>query len=528
MTLKGIELCPWEDDFTLPDKFNMVSLLLERHIQGLRAHKTAIHYGKDKITYHELGAQTNRVGNALAGLGIEPGERVILLLHDRPEFMTCFLGAMKIGAVPVPCNVMSTAADWKYFITDSEAAILVVEKDLLSKLAPELGDCPKLKHVLVCGGEAEGYRSLSSLTTGSASELDVYPTSALAHSYWLYTSGTTGRPKGVVHLHKDLVYAVETWGRHVMDFQPEDIVYCVSRLFFSYGLNNSLYLPLYYGGSVVLSPDRPAPETVIETVERYHPTVLFSVPTAYGQLLNHLDLENISPDFGSLRMCVSAGEALPGPLLDRWTARFDTEILDGIGSSEVSFIYISNRPGEIKRNSCGRVLHGYTVELLDENGSLVPKGEVGDLWVKSKSLAAEYWNLPEVSAETFKEGWMKTGDRFSRDEDGYYFYFGRSDDTLKVGGIWVSPLEVEEALLAHDAVAECAVVGRKDDMNLIKPQAFITLKTNIKPSSELASELQGFVKQRLAPYKYPRWIDFVEILPKTSTGKIQRYKLREK
>ena len=526
MTDNGIHLAPWEKGFSLPERFNMVSLLLERHLEQGRAKRPAIHYQGRAVTYGQLGSLANRVGNGLAGLGIRPGERVILMLHDGLDFVAAFLGAMKIGAVPVPVNVLATPKDWAYFLTDSRAAALFIEGDLLAKAKDVLGRCPDLRRVVCTRGGHPGCLGWEELTAGSSPELAVHPTRALDHSYWLYTSGTTGRPKGVIHLHKDLVHAVETWGRHVVDFKDDDKVYCVSRLFFSYGLNNALYLPLYFGGSVVLSPERPLPETVIDLVEQERPTILFSVPTSYGQMLNHLEETGRSPDFSSLRACISAGEALPAPLYHRWRERFGLELLDGLGSSEVSFIYICNRPGKVKPGSSGLLLPGYQARVLDDDGAEVPAGEVGNLWVKSETLAAGYWNRPRTTAATFQNGWMKTGDRCHQDIDGYYYYFGRADDSLKVSGIWVSPLEVEQALLGHPAVAECAVVGRRDQIGLVKPEAFVTLKQGFAAGDGLAGELKAQVKGTLAPYKYPRWINFMEDLPKTVTGKIQRYKLR--
>ena len=527
MSLESIELRPWEEEFTLPDQFNMVSLLLERHLKPESTRKTAILSDDDVISYGRLGELTNRTGNGLSELGVGPTDRVILLLHDSPVFAAAFLGAMKIGAVPVPINVMATSHDLAYFINDSEASVVVAEEDLAGKVVPIMGECPRLKRLVVNADQAGEHVSYHEMLRSASPELSVYPTSKNDHSYWLYTSGTTGQPKGVMHQHKDLVYAVETWGRHVVDFHSDETVYCVSRLFFSYGLNYGLYLPLYYGAAVVLSPGRPVPEKVVENVVRYRPNLLFSVPTSYGQILNYLDEKNLEPDFSSLRACMSAGEALPGPLYDRWLKRFGVEILDGLGSSEVSYIYISNVPGKVRKSSFGRVLPGYKARVLDDDGKEQPVGEVGNLWVKSNTLAEGYWNKPEKTREAFQDGWMKTGDRCWVDEDGYFFYAGRSDDALKVSGIWVSPLEVEETLLEHGSVAECAVVAHRDQMGLIKPKAFVTLKSGFEPKEELAAELQVFVKQRLAPYKYPRWIEFVSELPKTATGKIQRYKLRQ-
>jgi benzoate-CoA ligase len=526
MSLEGIELRPWEPGFTLPEQFNMVSLLLDRHLGPESAGQPVIHFEGKSVTYGELGQLANRVGNGLASLGVSPGDRVVIMLYDSPDFMAVFLGAMKIGAVPVPVNILAMAKDLAYFVTDSGAAAVVIEPDLLSKLESVQDQCTELKHVLVRGPEAGKHTSLEKLAAEASPELAAYPTKALDHSYWLYTSGTTGQPKGVVHLHKDLVYAVETWGRHVMDFQAEDRVYCVSKLFFSYGLNNGLYLPLYFGASVILCQDRPVPETVLKTIADYKPTVFFSVPTSYAQVLNYLEESGEQPDISSLRACISAGEALPAPLFKRWKDRFGLDILDGLGSSEVSFIYFCNRPGAVRPGSSGTLLPGYQAKIADELGNELSTGETGDLWVKSQTLAKEYWNKPEKTAETFRDGWMKTGDRGHIDEDGYFHYFGRADDSLKVSGIWVSPLEVEAALLEHPGVAECAVVGKADDQGLIKPKAFVTLKGGAKPGDEMSAELKKHVKERIAPYKYPRWFEYVDDLPKTSTGKIQRFKLR--
>lgn len=526
-------LKPWEEGFSLPQRFNMVSLLLERHLATETRHAVAVIQGSQAWTYSQLAGMANRFGSGLAGLGVEPGQRVILVLDDGPVFMAAFLGAMKTGAVPVPVNVMATPEDLAYFAADSGAGAMVAESAYLDKLGPAMERCPDLKRIIIHGpssGENQpgGPEIIdwAALLDRSSPELEVHPTSPLDHSYWLYTSGTTGQPKGVVHLHRDLVYAVETWGRHVLDFQPTDRVHCVSKLFFSYGLNNGLYLPLYYGASVVLVADRPLPETVLETIARYRPTVLFSVPTSYGQILNHLEARGDKADLSSLRACISAGEALPGPILRRWQERFGLEILDGLGSSEVSFIYISNRPGQARPDSSGLLLPGYKAEIRDEEGRALPPGEVGELWVRSLSITRGYWNKPDKTAETFHNGWMKTGDRCHRDGEGYFFYSGRADDALKVSGIWVSPLEVEAALLDHPAVAEAAVVPRRDGMGLIKPQAFVVPKPGPAVDDALASELKNFVKGRIAPYKYPRWIEFVTDLPKTSTGKIQRYRLR--
>ena len=527
MDEKELMLHPWESQFKLPDTFNMVSLLLERHLKGEDADRTAIIFQDQKTTYGQLGAMTNKVGNGLIQQGIKPGDRVIILLYDRPEFMASFLGIMKIGAVPVPINMLATTSDLEFFIKDSQAVALIMENDIYDKLKNYLAENRNFKCLITHGLKAEGTLDLSDMIRNGSGQLDIYPTSKNDPSYWLYTSGTTGNPKGVIHLHKDLVYAVETWGRHVINFTRDDCVFCTSKLFFSYGLNFSLYLPLYYGASVVLNPDRPVPETVMAMIEHYKPTGLFSVPTAYGQMINYLEERGKKPDMGSLRFCNSAGEALPGSLFQKWKALFGIEILDGLGSSEASFIFISNRPGKVRENSSGQVLPGYTIEVRDAQRQPIPAGELGDLWIKGEAIFNAYWNHPEKTAETLVNGWMKTGDMGYLDETGYFFFSARGNDTMKVSGIWVSPLEVENALLAHPAVAECAVVGMEDAMGLIKPKAFVVLKKGHQASEELVKALQLHVKQNLTPHKYPRVIDFVDELPKTSTGKIQRYKLRE-
>ncbi|WP_419662878.1 BclA3: benzoate-CoA ligase [Desulfosarcina variabilis str. Montpellier] len=527
MLANELLLRPWEKGFSLPETFNMVSLLLERHLEGNRADRTAIIYRDNETTYRQLGCMTNQLGNGLLNQGIKPGERVVILLDDSPEYFATFLGAMKIGAVPVPINMLATVDDLDFFIRDSEAAAVVMEPSIYAKLSSRLTDIQGIKTLVMNGQPEKGGIGLSKLINDASDQLDVYPTSKMDHSYWLYTSGTTGKPKGVIHLHKDLVYAVETWGQHVVEFTPEDRVFCSSKLYFSYGLNFAMYLPLYYGASVILNPDRPLPETILSMIEKYRPTGLFSVPTSYGQQLNYIEAAENKPDLSSLRFCVSAGEALPGSLLRRWRGIFGIDILDGLGSSEVSLIFICNRPGKVRENASGLPLPGYTIEVRDELGNILPANELGDLWVKSNTLFHAYWKNPEKTAETLVDGWMKTGDMGHIDDDGYFYYSARANDTMKVSGIWVSPLEVEDALLSHAAVAECAVVGAEDDMGLIKVKAFINLKNGHQPGDEMTSELKRYVKQKLAPHKYPRVIEYVDELPKTATGKIQRFKLRE-
>ena len=520
-------LRPWENDFSLPETFNMTSLLLDRHLSRGGGDRPAIVFQDEVLSYDELGRLTNKIGNGLLDLGVKPKDRIIALLYDCPEYMALFLAAMKIGAVPVPINVLAAVKDLEYFIDDSQATAIVMEPEFLEKLDDHLFQSEFIKHVVVNGDAKDNAISLTALIQNASDELDTYPTSKMDHSYWLYTSGTTGVPKAVMHLHKDLVYAVETWGQHVVDFTPDDRVFCMSKLFFSYGLNFSLYLPLYYGASMILNPDRPTPEKILSIIEEKRPTGLFSVPTAYGQMLNFLEENEKTMDLSCLRFCNSAGEALPGSLFQRWRDRFGIDIIDGLGSSEVGFIFISNRPGRVKENSSGLPLPGYTADVRDEFGKSVAPFELGELWIKSETIFNGYWNQPEKNAETLVDGWMKTGDMGHLDTDGYFFFSSRANDTMKVSGIWMSPLEVENTLLSHPAVAECAVVGFEDAMGLVKPKGFVTLKGGYEPNNDLVEALKMHVKQNLAPHKYPRVIVFMDDLPKTSTGKIQRYKLRE-
>jgi benzoate-CoA ligase family protein len=523
MDTNDVCLRPWEAGFSLPEKFNMVSLYLDRHIEGGRGGRTAIHYNDRTYTYRDVFELTNRAGNGFAKLGVQKGDRVIMMMYDSPYWVAVYLGAMKIGAVPVPVNVLATPSNLAYFIQDSKASVLVVEQDLLEKIE----NLSSLETRIVVRGEpGKNMVSLLEMIESASPHLEACATTPLDHSYWLYTSGTTGRPKGVIHLHKDLVYAIEVYGSTI-GFTSDDICYGVPKLFFSYGLNMGLQLPFYYGASVALCEDRPLPAGVLANLEKFRPTMFFSVPTAYAQLLHHLEANKLNPDLACLRISTSAGEALPAVIYNRWFERFHVEILDGLGSSEVSWIYITSHPGKVKIGYCGNVMPGYQVKLLDENGDDVPTGVMGDLWVKADSVTCGYWNNPEQNAESFRDGWMKTGDCCIKDAEGYYEHCGRSNDTIKVSGIWVSPLEVEATLLEHEAVVQCAVVGKRDENSLIKPKAFVVLKSGYAPDEKMAKELQNFVKSRLAPYKYPRWVEFRDELPMTATGKIQRFMLRD-
>jgi benzoate-CoA ligase family protein len=381
--------------------------------------------------------------------------------------------------------------------------------------------------VIVAGEARPETIYLEALMDASSDELDAEPTSPDDVCFWQYSSGTTGMPKAVVHLQRSAIAPAELHGRHIAAITSDDRVFSIAKLFFSYGLNNSLVIPLRHGATTVLLADRPEPGTVFATIAAERPTVFYGVPTAYAALLSAAE-QGVDCDLGSVRACISAGEALPRPLFERWKARFGLEILDGIGSTEIGYIAISNRPGRVRPGTSGEVIPGYEAKIVDADGAAVKAGEVGDLLVRGPSTALCYWNNRDATKRTFRGDWVFTGDRYSVSADGYYTHAGRSDDLLKVGGMWVSPLEVEAVLLEHVAVLECAVVGREDADGLVKPSASVVLKDRGAPPDGLEEELRTLVKDRLAPYKYPRWIEFVPELPKTSTGKIQRFKLRAK
>lgn len=518
------------------ETFNMVSLLLDRHLTSDEARRRpAVYFGSRVLTYADIGKAVARCGHALRQLGVGWEDRVVILLPDCPEALVSYLAAMKIGAVPVPVNTMAMPYEISYFLNDSRAKVLVVSDDLLAKVEEIEGQLQFLLAILVVGrhdarpvahlGRIPRY-SYHEFTTGQPEELETAPTRGDDMSYWQYSGGTTGRPKAIVHLHHDHTICTPLYCDQVLKITEKDITFSVAKFFFSYGLNNSLYVPFLYGAATVLYPDKPDPEIVLELIERYRVTILFSVATWYRAALEVLD-QGRTYDLSSLRLCLSAAEPVPEAIYDRWLAKTGLEIVEGLGSTDVGYIYISNLPGQVRKGSCGRLLDGYEARLVDEEGKDVPEGTIGELWIKSDSTAALYWHHHSKTKSTFLGEWLRTGDMCHRDPDGYYYWDGRADDMLKAGGIWVSPLEVEHALMEHEAVAECAVVGAPDQDGLSKPKAFVKLQPGYNPSPELARELQLFVKGKLAPYKYPRWIEFVEDLPKTFKGTVQRYKLRE-
>jgi len=520
----------------LNEDFHITTALLDQHVESGCGGRRAFVTPTREWSYAEVLEGACRFGNALGELGVRPGERVILLLPDSIEWVFAFLGAMRLGAIPVPLNTWMPAKEYSYYLEDSGARTLVVDAELAVSLA-QADAFTGLDHIVVTdsleAGDVEILRGpslphvhlFSAIVDGVSSELDPPKAGPSAPAFWLYSSGTTGRPKGVVHRQESMLRSALCYADQVLGVRSDDVVFSAAKLFFAYGLGNSFYFPLVSGASTVLLPARSTPAAVYTTIEKHRPTLFFCVPTLYAALLQVPESETRGA-LSSVRLCVSAGEPLPAEIYRVWKERFGVEILDGIGSTEMVHIYISNRAGSVQPGSTGRLVPGYEARIVDTGGEELPPGEIGNLEMKGPTVFSEYWNRPEATQLACREGWFQTGDKYRVDEEGFYVYAGRSDDMLKVSGAWVSPFEVEAALLEHAAVVECAVVGIEDENELTKPKAFVVLGEGREACANLVSELQSFVKERLAKYKYPRWVEFVDSLPKTATGKIQRYKLR--
>jgi benzoate-CoA ligase len=515
----------------LPQLFNVATYFVDRNILEGRAQNVAIECGDARVTYQQLFDRTNRAGNALRNLGVRPEERVLLLLLDSPEFLYSFFGAIKIGAVAVPVNTQAKPHDYEYILNDSCAHVAIVSATLLQLLQSiPRENLRHLREIIVVGeaNPASHHPRLSQLMDAASPDLAAQPTNKDDPAFWLYSSGSTGVPKGCVHLHHDMVVSSHHYAHAILKINERDRCFSVARLFFAYGLGNAGYFPLSCGATTILSPARPTSASIYADIERYRPTLFFSVPTNYAALLDHHRPGGCDFDLSSIRHAVSAGEALPAPLFERFRQRFHVEILDALGSTESLHMVISNRPGEVKPGSSGKILPGFEAKVTDESGRPAAPNEIGDLWVKCDSLCAGYWDQPEKTRTTFVDQWFCTGDKYRQDEDGFFWYAGRSDDLFKVHGQWLSPAEVESALLAHPAVLEAAVIARDDEASLAKPAAYVVLKKEFAPNEALSHELQNFVAERIGGYKRPRWIEFLRELPKTATGKLQRFKLRER
>jgi benzoate-CoA ligase len=502
--------------------YNAATTFVDDNIAQGRGNFTAIYYRDQQITYQEVFEKVNRTGNALKELGIEIEQRVLLVLPDSPEFAFSFFGAIKIGAVPIPVNPWMSARDYEYLLNDSRSRAIIVHESSLGEIEKIRPNARFLKHLIVIGNAKGKTLSYENLIARAPEKLIAAATSRDDVCFWAYTSGSTGPPKGAVHLQHDMITITELFVIPVLGMTQSDRCFSASKLFFSYGLGNSLYFPFRFGASTVLWPERPDPESILQVIDRYKPTFFFSVPTLYARLLR---VEK-KYDLSSLRICLSSGEPLPPALFHQWKDKFGVELLDVVGSTEATHDFLANRPGRAKPGSSGEVTPAFEAKIVDDEGRELPIGEVGNLMVKGDANAPFYWNKHEQTKKVMQGEWLKTGDTYYRDAEGYYWYCGRSDDMLKVGGMWVSPIEIENTLLEHPSVLEAAVVGDPDADGLIKPKAYVLLKGEFKPTPELSAELQAHVKAKLAPYKYPRWVEFVDDLPKTVTGKIQRFRLR--
>jgi len=500
--------------------------MLDRNV-ARHPQKDALHTEAGDFSFQTMADDANRVANALRRMDVRVGDSVAILCLDTAEWVATFFGTLKCGGIAAGMSTLLTAGEIGFILNDSRARVILVHSALLAGLQEVRGDSRFLEHVIVVGEEApEGDMTFAEWVGAESSEFENAPTHRDDFATLNYSSGTTGKPKGILHAHKDLVLTAELWGSRTLGLTESDRTFSLAKLFFTFGLGGNLLFPWHVGASAILYPGSPRQATsVLEVIDRFHPTILFNAPTGYASALAVDDVTD-RYDVSSLRLCVSAAEALPAPLWHAWKDRTGLDILDGIGSTENFHIFLSNRPGDIRPGSSGKPVEGYEMRIVDEEGSPVPPGEVGNLHVKGETAAHSYLHDAERSRESFLGAWLNTGDKYYKDEDGYFWHAGRSDDMLKVGGIWVSPVEVESTLIGHDAVLECAVVGATDDAGLIKPKAFVVAAAGVDPSAETAEMLIGHCVDSMSAYKRPRWIEFVEELPKTATGKIQRFRLR--
>ena len=509
---------------TIPREYNAAYDLLERNLRAGRGSKVAYIDDVGQYTFDELSRCANRFANVLGDLEVRREERILLCLFDTIDFPTCFLGAILAGVVPVAINTQLKTTDYDYMLRDSRATVLVVSRQLWPCFAEIVDVIPTLRHVIISDGEVEGRQALASLTASASSDFIVAETCSDEACFWLYSSGSTGKPKGTVHSHSNLIQTAELYAIPTLAINEKDVVFSASKIFFAYGLGNSLTFPLSVGATTVLMAERPTPETVFKRLLEHQPSIFCGVPTLYASMLAYPN----SPRGGELKLrcCTSAGEGLPADIGNRWSSHFGVDILDGLGSTEMLHICISNYFGDVHYGTTGKPCPGYLARLVNSDGLPVATGETGDLEISGPSAALCYWNNVSKSRSTFRGEWMHTGDKYTQTEDGYYVYAGRSDDMIKAGGIYVSPMEVESVLISHPDVLEVAVVAHQDAEGLVKPKAFIVLKSGRQPSATLADGIKAFVKEKLASYKCPRWIEFMDDLPKTATGKLQRFKLR--
>jgi len=514
-------------ELQIPRAYNAASDFVDRNIAEGRADKAAFIDPDSELTYGALQDQSRRFANALRHLGVQPEQRVALIMLDTVAMPVAFWGAIRAGVVPVPLNTLLTTQQYRFILADARAVALVISRELLPKVEPLLADHPSIHTVIVSDGEAPGYGlRFDEVLEGSSPDAPIAETCSDEVAFWLYSSGSTGNPKGVKHLHSSLMQTAHLYGQQVLGITEDDVVFSAAKLFFAYGLGNAMSFPMSVGATAILLPGRPAPDPVLEVMGSRNPSLFFGVPTLFSALLAHPKLGK-GAGSKNLRLCVSAGEALPKEIGERWLQTVGVDIIDGIGSTELLHIFISNRPGDVTYGSSGTPVPGYAARIVDAEGDPVRNGEIGELLVSGPSAGEGYWNQRDKTRATFVGEWTHTGDNYRRGTDGLYYYCGRSDDMFKVSGNWVSPFEVESALMSHDVVLEAAVVGAEDADGLVKPKAFIVLKGGFEAYDGLVDELKDHVKAVAGLWKYPRWIEIMDDLPKTATGKIQRFKLRQ-
>jgi benzoate-CoA ligase family protein len=508
----------------LPEALNLCEVFLHRQLPE-HGSRVALRTEKGQWTYRKLAEFVDRATAVYRGLGLVQEQRVLLALPDVPEFAVAWFAAVKAGGVVAAISPEPNADTLRYYLNYTRARILVAHGSLVQTLQSIRHECPFLQHVLTVESAGQGpFLSFEHEVERASPDERFASTHRDDPAVWLFTSGSTGFPKAAVHKQHDFVYGALTFGLPILGYSPGDICLSVPKLAFGYALGTNLLFPLLAGASAVLFPEKSAPDRLFELIGKFKPTFLTGVPTAFNAMVNSPAVGDV--DFSSLRVSVSAGEALPAELYEKWKARTGVEILDGIGSAEMFHIFITNRVGDVKVGSLGKIVAGYEAKICDDEGHSLPPGEIGTLWIRGDSMALEYWQKHEESKRTFRGDWCVSADKFSQDADGYFYFTGRGDDLLKVNGKFLSPLEVENVLLAHPAVKEAAVVGFKDADGLEKPKAFIVLQDAKAASDALAEELKAFVRERLTPYKAPRLVQFTDGLPKSDRGKVLRSQLR--